>query len=1224
MNKNTPKNNSLKFQNIVKDKKTAKEELDDWISKNTDSDVKFVSYDENIITLSMGIGDKNHIIEIVHPKSYPNIKKGFSCREISVIGLAPLNIIPKIKEQFDDKILSVERVLSHLVSMFNKYKSKKIENYPNLKQNSVPHVIFENDKQNDNSSNTEFNIMTSIPESIEMINKMLNENEENDKKFIMLQNEFEKDISEINPIRFNEQDFQEICVQPTESTELTKHELSIDPVGSGEKDFMDTVVQPGILQSAMDPVDPVNCQNSENLIDAISQTVKDIFNEFSENIETNPTNPTNQIKIVETFDFETSDKENGGEYNVMDMINKKLVENISQQINEIVPNLEETKSEIVSDEQIDTTTTYSSSKIFAQNSEKILTNSDFDEFVTKQNKILNKKYPNMGEDEIMDIIQQKWNKNKSKNEAKLPVTSTVPVLKKNKILPKKISINKVNKVNKINKLNDLLVGKPKKPETTDKTIDKTTDDEIDFFDSGDSCGLYLDLSKYTKTKKLPFDMDKLFENAKKLQEEMDFGNSSKVKKTFNPNSAIRVIINEFKKVYLLGLRNHYNLSPINDNVYYLKLKFNKEFFDSSSKIYNDIDVYNKDVEITIQIDSKLYPFYPPRVKLISPRLNNYMNGRIATMDCLLLSKWNPLYNIETIINCFRDLMNKYAEIDPTLENYNDLENDLIELSLLSEIPPRINTFLAVDSFEDLKTNSVQQDKSKKTAKKYWASGTGYGHSGLSTWNVKSTTDAQKERDKQLYKCVKNITKHLTKIIINNVNVDAVGIIKNSCYIPFLRSIFYGNNMLELLKNPTQFESILDSLRIMTKKFIPIFGLKDGENKSLFEIFTELNDDCKTHLKTIEKLVDKNNMTNANKKEFDLLSNFINFYKKLQQQIKMYDQNSNDPPNSLCLSQNVQNVQNVQNGQINRQVLREIYKIELKDELCKEYDNMNLNAFNKLINGSDAKVVSNQLVMQISKEISSNMKSMPLEFESSIFYRYNSLDIKYHEFIITGPEGTPYDSGCFHFRMYCPSNYPNKNPAVNIYTTGNGSVSFNPNLYSNGKVCLSLLGTWSADTGEKWIPGTSTMLQIMVSIQSLVLIPYPYFNEPGSESSQNTENGMNYAKQYNHDIRLNCMKWAMVDMIKNPTKGFENAILTHFKLKAEYIKEMCREWISDSASSNSKLISDFKSAYIELCKELDKLTNKTGTGSDDAVQTITASPKKNRTRKTFAKKKIFVN
>jgi hypothetical protein len=44
------------------------------------------------------------------------------------------------------------------------------------------------------------------------------------------------------------------------------------------------------------------------------------------------------------------------------------------------------------------------------------------------------------------------------------------------------------------------------------------------------------------------------------------------------------------------------------------------------------------------------------------------------------------------------------------------------------------------------------------------------------------------------------------------------------------------------------------------------------------------------------------------------------------------------------------------------------------------------------------------------------------------------------------------------------------------------------------VCLSLLGTWSGAAGENWSALTSTFLQVIVSIQSLILVPEPYFNE----------------------------------------------------------------------------------------------------------------------------------
>jgi len=43
--------------------------------------------------------------------------------------------------------------------------------------------------------------------------------------------------------------------------------------------------------------------------------------------------------------------------------------------------------------------------------------------------------------------------------------------------------------------------------------------------------------------------------------------------------------------------------------------------------------------------------------------------------------------------------------------------------------------------------------------------------------------------------------------------------------------------------------------------------------------------------------------------------------------------------------------------------------------------------------------------------------------------------------------------------------------------------------------LSLLGTWSGQESEKWNPKTSTFFQVMISIQTLILVEQSNFNEP---------------------------------------------------------------------------------------------------------------------------------
>ena len=61
-------------------------------------------------------------------------------------------------------------------------------------------------------------------------------------------------------------------------------------------------------------------------------------------------------------------------------------------------------------------------------------------------------------------------------------------------------------------------------------------------------------------------------------------------------------------------------------------------------------------------------------------------------------------------------------------------------------------------------------------------------------------------------------------------------------------------------------------------------------------------------------------------------------------------------------------------------------------------------------------------------------------------------------LISGSEDTPYTHGLYEFHIACPLEYPKKPPLVSIVTTGNGKVRFNPNLYDDGYVCLSVINT----------------------------------------------------------------------------------------------------------------------------------------------------------------------
>jgi len=97
----------------------------------------------------------------------------------------------------------------------------------------------------------------------------------------------------------------------------------------------------------------------------------------------------------------------------------------------------------------------------------------------------------------------------------------------------------------------------------------------------------------------------------------------------------------------------------------------------------------------------------------------------------------------------------------------------------------------------------------------------------------------------------------------------------------------------------------------------------------------------------------------------------------------------------------------------------------------------------------------------------------------------------------------------------------------------GGLRLNPNLYESGKVCLSLLNTWWGNGCEKWGKSNSTLLQVLVSIQGLVLNDKPYFNEPGNKNSAQTTAGERYSLAYNQTAFVRSCKTMLYSLRKPP-------------------------------------------------------------------------------------------
>ena len=97
----------------------------------------------------------------------------------------------------------------------------------------------------------------------------------------------------------------------------------------------------------------------------------------------------------------------------------------------------------------------------------------------------------------------------------------------------------------------------------------------------------------------------------------------------------------------------------------------------------------------------------------------------------------------------------------------------------------------------------------------------------------------------------------------------------------------------------------------------------------------------------------------------------------------------------------------------------------------------------------------------------------------------------------------------------------------------------------------------------------------------------YFNEPNFETEQGTEEGEKKNEAYCNIVRYGNIKFAMIDQIRSPPKGFETVIRRHFYLKAEEILEECRLWIKFAEkhdASYTGLVNDHNSKWCEQFRD----------------------------------------
>ncbi|XP_023513075.1 probable ubiquitin-conjugating enzyme E2 23 [Cucurbita pepo subsp. pepo] len=210
-------------------------------------------------------------------------------------------------------------------------------------------------------------------------------------------------------------------------------------------------------------------------------------------------------------------------------------------------------------------------------------------------------------------------------------------------------------------------------------------------------------------------------------------------------------------------------------------------------------------------------------------------------------------------------------------------------------------------------------------------------------------------------------------------------------------------------------------------------------------------------------------------------------------------------------------------------------------------------------------------------------------------------------VIVGAYGTPYQDGLFFFDFHLPPEYPDVPPSAYYHS---GGWRINPNLYEEGKVCLSLLNTWTGRGNEVWDSKSSSILQVLVSLQGLVLNSKPYFNEAGYDKQIGTAEGEKNSLSYNENtFLLNCK--TIMYLMRKPPKDFEELVKEHFRRRGYFILKACDAYmkghligsltedasIRENSDPNSTSVG-FKLMLAKIVPKLVSSLNEVGADCDD--------------------------
>ncbi|OWF45700.1 baculoviral IAP repeat-containing protein 6-like isoform X2 [Mizuhopecten yessoensis] len=491
-------------------------------------------------------------------------------------------------------------------------------------------------------------------------------------------------------------------------------------------------------------------------------------------------------------------------------------------------------------------------------------------------------------------------------------------------------------------------------------------------------------------------------------------------------------------------------------------------------------------------------------------------------------------------------------------------------------------------------NSVSHSSEEKS-QQYWAKGTGFGTgSTTSSWDAEQALVRQKSEEEhvacllqvlasyvnpsgEVPKCFEDLdyTAPSEKMLLPP-NIPEL--LSQSCLVPAISSYLRNDSVLDMARHIPLYRSLLELLRgiAVCPTLVPLLLPLDKENNTdstaaVGILLDKMRVCVDTYASRLKSNKGKNGQA-GDEEENEGLALLIPNIQETAHIVKVATERLQK--STVCDNSSIDNEETALDSLSYKETqdrkyieAMKVLQFDTSDLVIDDGNGIKFTSPHHYENNVKAagEINNPARTRRLAQEAVTLSTSLPLSAGSCVFVRCDEERLDIMKVMITGPADTPYENGCFEFDVYFPQDYPNSPPFINLETTGNHTIRFNPNLYNDGKVCLSVLNTWHGRPEEKWNSNTSSFLQVLVSIQSLILVSEPYFNEPGYERSRGTTSGTASSREYDANIRQATVKWAMLEQVRNPTPCFKEVVHRHNWLKRHHILRQCEHWIAEMES-----------------------------------------------------------